>query len=324
MRVYHLIAALAVAFLSSCSDVRGIPTIPGSETDTAAFTGVRIDSHRSRIGFTESWQFVANAYVDGKARQDRPAYTWSSSNEAVATVNGFGLVTAVGPGETLITARGVEGSAEVTVEVIALGIYATFTYHQINEYVDSRYASLPSTSIPSPTPGVHLWGTAPGAVRLAAYTWSACPGCTHAPFEIPLLDPASPVQFDVRFRPQFLILRMIASGPEGDTVSQDYQHYFTAPGVSLTSRIGDDPVSQGARAREITAEARTPERLLPRDSISRMFVSIGSGPVREISIQKDTLVQFSWTETLPDSVAKARLHVETVQGHTLQQVFIIR
>ena len=63
----------------------------------------------------QTQQFSAQYFVSGK--QKKAQFTWSSSDEAVATVSSAGLVTAVASGEATITATtsGTSGTALVTV-----------------------------------------------------------------------------------------------------------------------------------------------------------------------------------------------------------------
>jgi len=64
----------------------------------------------------QTQQFSAQLLQDGK--QKKAAFTWSSSNTAVATVSSTGLVTATGGGDATITATastGPSGTAQVTV-----------------------------------------------------------------------------------------------------------------------------------------------------------------------------------------------------------------
>lgn len=63
----------------------------------------------------QTQQFSAQYFVNGK--QKKAQFTWSSSDEGVATVSSAGLVTAVASGEATITATtsGTSGTALVTV-----------------------------------------------------------------------------------------------------------------------------------------------------------------------------------------------------------------
>ncbi|MEE2040177.1 Ig-like domain-containing protein [Nocardiopsis sp. CT-R113] len=55
--------------------------------------------------------------TDGTAEPVTSTATWTSSDEAVATVSTAGLVTAVGPGECTVTAShsGLSGTSTITV-----------------------------------------------------------------------------------------------------------------------------------------------------------------------------------------------------------------
>jgi YVTN family beta-propeller protein len=74
----------------------------------------------------QTQQFSAQLLQDGK--QKKAAFTWSSSNTAVATVASTGLVTATGGGDATITATastGPSGTAQVTVPQAAPTVVAT-------------------------------------------------------------------------------------------------------------------------------------------------------------------------------------------------------
>lgn len=85
--------------------------------DTVTLTGLTIDGNRN-ILIRETSQLSAIAiYSNGTRKDITPDATWESSNNSVATVSPLGLVTAVGKGEAVITARyqGREETARITV-----------------------------------------------------------------------------------------------------------------------------------------------------------------------------------------------------------------
>ena len=77
---------------------------------------VVVSPSEATLGVGQTQQFSAQFFQDGK--QKKAAFTWSSSAPAVATVSSSGLVTAVGGGQAIITARAssmASGTAQVTV-----------------------------------------------------------------------------------------------------------------------------------------------------------------------------------------------------------------
>jgi len=61
-----------------------------------------------------TFQLVATVAPDNAINK---SVTWASSAPLVATVSAIGLVTAVGPGTAIITAKTVQGSFTATCEV---------------------------------------------------------------------------------------------------------------------------------------------------------------------------------------------------------------
>ncbi|WP_265581117.1 NosD domain-containing protein [Methanofollis aquaemaris] len=80
-------------------------------------TTVTVDAETTEFETGETWQFAATGvYSDSTVVPDL-AFTWTSSEPAVGTVNETGWFEAVAPGATTLTAAcdGVEGTARVTV-----------------------------------------------------------------------------------------------------------------------------------------------------------------------------------------------------------------
>lgn len=98
----------------------GLPTLTGIKLDTPhgrLCLGITDSGTKESSGFT-----VTGTFSDGSTRMipsDDSAFVieWKSENDAVATVNGGGLVTAVSPGTTTITAtlQGMSSQGGVTV-----------------------------------------------------------------------------------------------------------------------------------------------------------------------------------------------------------------
>ena len=98
--------------------------ITGTDTvivGPAPVASVTVSSPGTHLGLGSTMQFTATPYDAQGQTLSRPV-TWGSSDSAVATISGTGLVTGVSPGTVQITATsdGVSGSDTLTVEFIAV------------------------------------------------------------------------------------------------------------------------------------------------------------------------------------------------------------
>src|SRR5688572_25484168 len=96
--VCSLVAALSIGFVGCTSNE---PTGPL----TAAVSGgktVVVTPSEATIAAGGTQQFAAQYFQGGRAK--KAAFTWSSSDPSIATVNSAGTVTGVGAGEVTITA----------------------------------------------------------------------------------------------------------------------------------------------------------------------------------------------------------------------------
>jgi uncharacterized protein YjdB len=94
------------------------PTTPTTPTTPApTTTRVEVTPASASVVSGRTQQLAAAALDASGATRTGRSFTWTSSASGVATVNGNGLVTAVSPGTTTITARadGVSGTATITV-----------------------------------------------------------------------------------------------------------------------------------------------------------------------------------------------------------------
>ena len=88
-------------------------------TVTAAPLGaINIAPLNSTLGMGQVYQFIATAILaTGGSNDISNSVSWTSSNTAVATINSSGLVTAIGPGTTIISATVAGQSASTTLVV---------------------------------------------------------------------------------------------------------------------------------------------------------------------------------------------------------------
>lgn len=110
-RARRLAVAAAIAVATSCS------TGPGGDASTVALVEVRPASHTMLIPTNAFLQLSATPRNEVGAEISGGPASWSSSATAVATVNGLGIVTAVGVGTTVITVSidGITGTSTITV-----------------------------------------------------------------------------------------------------------------------------------------------------------------------------------------------------------------
>lgn len=120
------IAALVIigALASGCKDSGGGPADGGSDDGSmeVAVTGVTLDRDTANIALgSEGITLVATV---APATATNKAVTWSSSDDAVATVSASGLVSPVAPGTSTITVTTVDGSmtASCTVTVTPVAV----------------------------------------------------------------------------------------------------------------------------------------------------------------------------------------------------------
>lgn len=121
MRMTRRVPVLAALLLAACGGGGGDDGPTGGSG--VASVSLNAPSLSMLVGRTD--QLVATAKdAQGATLPSAPAATWTSSNNAVATVNSTGLVTAVTVGTTDITATilGRSASARVTVSSAPLAV----------------------------------------------------------------------------------------------------------------------------------------------------------------------------------------------------------
>jgi len=128
MRAIRLVSAAGLAFIfASCGGGGdGIAPPPNPTVASVAITTPAAPPTFGALGRTA--QFAAEARDAAGAAVSGVTLTWASTNTAVASVNGSGLVTAAGNGSTTITASGGgRTSAGVMVTVSQVGVFAAIT-----------------------------------------------------------------------------------------------------------------------------------------------------------------------------------------------------
>ena len=121
----------------------------------AAPKQVIVSPSTATLSVGQTQQFSAQLLQDGK--QKKAAFSWSSSNTAVATVSSAGLVTAIGAGDATITATastGPSGTAQVTVPQAPPRVVATIPM------ADGPFGS-------AVTPGATGWISQPGLGQIS-------------------------------------------------------------------------------------------------------------------------------------------------------------
>ena len=118
-RVHRSLAlVIAVAFGMTACDGKGDGPTGPEGGDTPRLVSVTVQPTTAEITVGQSLQLSATATLSNGSTQAGATFTWSSSNESVATVTASGLVTGLADGPTSIRASvsGVSGLASVTVE----------------------------------------------------------------------------------------------------------------------------------------------------------------------------------------------------------------
>ena len=93
-------------------------TSPAPAANPAAATGITISGVTTLSGRGETGRLSAFVmYADGTMQDRTSTSRWTSGNQAVVTINAEGVVTAVGEGQTTITAEFGSMSAAKTIRV---------------------------------------------------------------------------------------------------------------------------------------------------------------------------------------------------------------
>ena len=187
-------AAGVVAAVSEGTATITVTTNGGSFTASCEITvsavpvsvaGVSLDATTMTLGTAPTGQLTATITPENATNQN---VTWSSSDEAVATVDATGVVTAEGPGEATITVTTEDGSFTATCTVtVDAGFSETYTAGGVTfnmAYVpggltfptgtdDSGIATVTNAYMIADTEVTYeLWNT--------VYTWATANGYTFA------------------------------------------------------------------------------------------------------------------------------------------------
>jgi Bacterial Ig-like domain (group 2) len=113
---FVMVLSLGVFAVSGCGNGSG-----RSGTSTAAVKSIAVSPGSATILMGKQQQFSATAtYSDGSTSATAAGLTWSSSNTAVATVDGSGVVKGVAPGSATISAAAgsVSGASSAKVQTV--------------------------------------------------------------------------------------------------------------------------------------------------------------------------------------------------------------
>jgi len=99
------------------ASARAAPAAPPPPSEAPAIDSLRVDPAANTLAVGGTVQLAALAFGPSGAVVPPPAFHWSSSNDAIASVSTDGLVTAHAPGTAVIAANGagVVGTAKVVV-----------------------------------------------------------------------------------------------------------------------------------------------------------------------------------------------------------------
>lgn len=127
--------ALTLALLTGACAADPFTPVPVTELELAPEAPVLM-----ALGATQQLQVV----LDGDFQViDDPSIVWRSSDPAVATVEGAGMVTAMGDGSTIITAElnGITAQTTVTVAATILNTARLLTMSQADAQAQNNSAS---------------------------------------------------------------------------------------------------------------------------------------------------------------------------------------
>ena len=112
-----LLAAMTGLLIASCSKDKDEPNVPvgPDEPTTVAVTGVSIN--KTSVTLLEGNTETVTATVSPEDASDK-GVTWKSSDPSVATVDSSGKITAVAPGEAVITVTTKDGEKTATVKIV--------------------------------------------------------------------------------------------------------------------------------------------------------------------------------------------------------------
>lgn len=112
-----LLAAMTGLLIASCSKDKDEPNVPvgPDEPTTVAVTGVSIN--KTSVTLLEGNTETVTATVSPEDASDK-GVTWKSSDPSVATVDSSGKITAVAPGEAVITVTTTDGEKTATVKIV--------------------------------------------------------------------------------------------------------------------------------------------------------------------------------------------------------------
>ena len=103
-RLFRACVLLSIGVMASCDDKLILPNA-ATPTATPRVTSVIITPGSKEIEVGQQLHFVAAVLADGPINNFN--VTWSSSNNAVATIDGNGVLTAVGAGTAIVQATSV-------------------------------------------------------------------------------------------------------------------------------------------------------------------------------------------------------------------------
>jgi len=111
-----------------------------------AVTGVSVAPDAATVSIGATQQLVSTV---APANATNPAVTWSSSDPAVATVNGSGLVTAAAPGNATITVTTQSGGFTAAAEITVPALSATVTLGNTNQIYNGSPRPVSVTTQPA-------------------------------------------------------------------------------------------------------------------------------------------------------------------------------
>jgi hypothetical protein len=267
-----LIAALCGA--AACGS--GTTDPPDAQVARVEVTAAAASVHED-----ESIQLTARALTASGAVISGKTFTWQSSNTAVATVDGGGLVRGLARGSATITAAestsGLGGTLTVTVTPVPVGAVAvsapqarvksgkqlplSAVLTDAGGRVLTGREIAWSTSTPAlatVSAGGVLVGKAPGTVIITATSEGKSGSLTVEVFQLPPSRITVPLGLNVLAVGETVQLRAVAVDAEGDTIPAQPPLYFTEfrrAGAAVLAAADGPDVYRGAALGHATVRA---------------------------------------------------------------------
>jgi len=195
--------------------------------DEEVLSAVTVTPAETEVPVRENTAFSAEAYTQYGGRLPETTFTWSSSNEAVGTVNGTGFFTALGAGTTTVTAaaEGVNGTALVTVTGGSPGGEAPVAAFTATPLTGLAPLSVTFTDASTNSPTAWSWESRPSGTDESWTEFSTDQNATYS-FESGAYD-----------------IRLTATNADGSDTATKTQYISSSAGAKRLATVQNGSVS---------------------------------------------------------------------------------